>query len=197
MVVQHRDALQGEWGIVDVQDCVNGARYLVERGAVDGERLIIRGGSAGGFTTLCALAFYDVFKAGVSYYGVSDLKSLDQDSHKFESHYSDYLVASPPESEAIYRQRSPSEHSDKLKRPMIFFQGQDDKVVPPSQSERMVTALKARGVPVAYLAFEGEGHGFRKAANIQRALEAELYFFAQLFDLKLSEAIAPVPIDNL
>ena len=193
----YRDALQGEWGIVDVQDCVNGARYLVERGAVDGERLIIRGGSAGGFTTLCALAFYDVFKAGVSYYGVSDLKSLDQDSHKFESHYSDYLVASPPESEAIYRQRSPSEHSDKLKRPMIFFQGQDDKVVPPSQSERMVTALKARGVPVAYLAFEGEGHGFRKAVNIQRALEAELYFFGRLFDLKLPEAIAPVPIDNL
>ena len=193
----YRDALKGEWGIVDVQDCVNGARYLVERGAVDGERLIIRGGSAGGFTTLCALAFYDVFKAGVSYYGVSDLKSLDQDSHKFESHYSDYLIAPPPESEAIYRQRSPSEHSDKLKRPMIFFQGQDDKVVPPSQSERMVTALRTRGVPVAYLAFEGEGHGFRKAANIQRALEAELYFFAQLFDLKLSEAIAPVPIDNL
>lgn len=193
----YRDALQGQWGIVDVQDCVNGARYLVERGAVDGERLIIRGGSAGGFTTLCALAFYDVFKAGASYYGVSDLQSLDQESHKFESHYSQYLVAPPPESEAIYRQRSPSHHIDKLKRPMIFFQGQDDKVVPPPQSEHIVTALKARGVPVAYLAFEGEGHGFRKAANIQRALEAELYFYGRLFGLKLAEAIAPVHIDNL
>lgn len=193
----YRDALRGEWGVVDVQDCVNGARYLVERGTVDGERLIIRGGSAGGFTTLCALAFYDVFKAGASYYGVSDLKSLDQDSHKFESHYNDYLIAPPPESQAMYLQRSPSEHCDKLKRPMIFFQGQDDKVVPPSQSERMVTALRTRGVPVAYLAFEGEGHGFRKAANIQRALEAELYFYGRLFELKLAEAIAPVQIDNL
>lgn len=193
----YRDSLKGQWGVVDVQDCVNGARYLVERGAVDGERLIIRGGSAGGFTTLCALAFYDVFRAGASYYGVSDLQSLDQDSHKFESHYNDYLIAPPPESQAIYRQRSPSHHINKLKRPMIFFQGQDDKVVPPSQSELMVAALKARGVPVAYLAFEGEGHGFRKAANIQRALEAELYFFGRIFDLKLPEAIVPVQIDNL
>ncbi len=192
----YRDALKGQWGVVDVQDCVNGARYLVARGAVDGERLIIRGGSAGGFTTLCALAFYDVFKAGASYYGVSDLQSLDHDSHKFESHYNDYLIAPPPESQAIYRQRSPSHHIDKLKRPMIFFQGQDDKVVPPSQSELMVAALQTRGVPVAYLAFAGEGHGFRKAANIQRALEAELYFYGQIFDLKLPEAIVPIHIDN-
>ncbi len=193
----YRDALKGQWGIVDVEDCVNGARHLVERGAVDGERLIIRGGSAGGYTTLCALAFHDVFKAGASYYGVSDLKSLDQDSHKFESHYNDYLIAPPPESDIIYQQRSPSNHCDKLKRPMIFFQGLDDKVVPPPQSEQMVAALQTRGVPVAYLAFEGEGHGFRKAQNIQRSLEAELYFYGRIFGLTLPEEIEPVRIDNL
>jgi dipeptidyl aminopeptidase/acylaminoacyl peptidase len=193
----YRDALKGQWGIVDVEDCVNGARYLVERGLVDGERLIIRGGSAGGLTTLCALAFHNVFKAGASYYGVSDLKSLDQDSHKFESHYNDYLIAPPPESEEIYRQRSPSNHCDKLKRPMIFFQGMDDKVVPPSQSEQMVEALRARGVPVAYLAFEGEGHGFRKAHNIQRTLEAELYFYGRVFGMGLDDDLEPVQIDNL
>jgi dipeptidyl aminopeptidase/acylaminoacyl peptidase len=193
----YRDALQGQWGVVDVEDCVNGARYLTDRSLVDGGRLIIRGGSAGGYTTLCALAFHDQFKAGASYYGVSDLKALDQDSHKFESHYNDYLIAPPPQCEALYRLRSPCNHISKLKRPMIFFQGLDDKVVPPPQSETMVEALRARGVPVAYLAFEGEGHGFRKAHNIQRSLEAELYFYGQVFDLTLTDAIEPVPIDNL
>ncbi len=193
----YRDLLRGQWGIVDVQDCVAGARALVERGLADNDRLIIRGGSAGGLTTLCALTFHDVFKVGASYYGVSDLKGLDQDSHKFESHYNAYLVAPQPQAEALYQARSPINHTDKLKRPMIFFQGLDDKVVPPQQSEMMVDALRARGVPVAYMPLEGEGHGFRKGENIVRTLAAELYFYQRMFGLHDAAAPAPVHIDNL
>jgi dipeptidyl aminopeptidase/acylaminoacyl peptidase len=193
----YRDALKGKWGIVDVEDCVSGARYLAERGLADPNRLIIRGGSAGGFTTLSALMFHDVFKAGASYYGVSDLQSLDSDSHKFESRYNHYLIAPPPQCERIYRERSPVHHVDKLRRPMIFFQGLDDKVVPPSQSEVMVEALKARGIPVAYLAFEGEGHGFRQAQNIRRTLEAELFFYARVFGFALPGPVEDVLIHNL
>jgi len=193
----YQDALRGNWGIVDVEDCVSAARFLTKRGLADPRRLIIRGGSAGGFTTLCALAFHDVFQAGASYFGVSDLQGLDDDSHKFESHYNTYLIAPAPQAEALYLQRSPSHHSDRLNSPMIFFQGLDDKVVPPQQSEIMVTALKSRGVPVAYLAFEGEGHGFRRAENIQRSLEAELSFYAQIFGFDLADSVDPVTIDNL
>ncbi|WP_256078761.1 S9 family peptidase [Massilia sp. YIM B04103] len=193
----YRDALKGQWGIVDVEDCIAGARYLVERGLADGERLIIRGGSAGGLTTLCALTFHDVFKVGASYYGVSDLKGLDQDSHKFESHYNEYLIAPKAEADAVYAQRSPSHHTARLSRPMIFFQGLDDKVVPPQQSVAMVEALKQRGVPVAYVPLEGEGHGFRKAENIIRTLDAELYFYQRMFGLHDAAAPAPVHIDNL
>lgn len=193
----YRDLLKGQWGIVDVEDCVAGARALVERGLADSERLIIRGGSAGGLTTLCALTFHDTFKLGASYYGVSDLKGLDQDSHKFESHYNAYLIAPQPQAESLYQARSPINHTDKLARPMIFFQGLDDKVVPPQQSEQMVTALRARGVPVAYVPLEGEGHGFRKGENIVRTLEAELYFYQRLFGLHDASAPAPVTIDNL
>lgn len=193
----YRDALRGQWGIVDVEDCITGARYLVAQGLADGKRLIIRGGSAGGLTTLCALTFHDVFKAGASYYGVSDLKGLDLDSHKFESHYNDYLIASQPEAEALYQARSPIHHTDKLSRPMIFFQGLDDKVVPPQQSQLMVDALKASGVPVAYVPLEGEGHGFRKAENIIRTLDAELYFYQRVFRLATPGGEAPVQIDNL
>ena len=193
----YRDLLRGQWGIVDVEDCVAGARALVERGLADNDRLIIRGGSAGGLTTLCALTFHDVFKVGASYYGVSDLKGLDQDSHKFESHYNAYLIAPQPQAEALYQARSPINHTDKLKRPMIFFQGLDDKVVPPQQSEMMVDALRARGVPVAYVPLEGEGHGFRKGENIVRTLAAELYFYQRMFGLHDAAAPAPVHIDNL
>ncbi len=193
----YRDALKGQWGIVDVEDCIAGAQALVQRGLVDGERLIIRGGSAGGLTTLCALTFHDVFKFGASYYGVADLNGLDQDSHKFESHYNEYLIAPQPQAKALYQQRSPSNHTDKLARPMIFFQGLDDKVVPPQQSEAMVDALMQRGVPVAYLPLEGEGHGFRKAENIVRTLEAELYFYQRMFGLHDASAPAPVQIHNL
>lgn len=193
----YRDALKGQWGVIDVDDCVAGARYLAKLGAVDPDKLVIRGGSAGGLTTLCALTFHDVFKAGASYYGVSDLKGLDADSHKFESHYNEYLIAPQPQAQALYLQRSPINHAAKLKRPMIFFQGLDDKVVPPQQSEVMVEALRASGVPVAYMTLEGEGHGFRKADSIVRTLEAELYFYLRIFGMTAPGAAAPVVIENL
>ncbi|MFC5510650.1 S9 family peptidase [Massilia jejuensis] len=193
----YRDLLEGQWGVIDVEDCVAGARYLAEQGLVDPERLLIRGGSAGGLTTLCALTFHDVFKAGASYYGVSDLAGLDADSHKFESHYNEYLIAPKAQAQAVYRERSPIHHTDALKRPMIFFQGLDDKVVPPQQSETMVDALRARGVPVAYLALEGEGHGFRKAESVVRTLEAELAFYLRVFGIALPEGLPPLEIENL
>ena len=193
----YRDALKGQWGIIDVDDCVAGARYLATRGLVDLERLVIRGGSAGGLTTLCALTFHDLFKAGASYYGVSDLAGLDADSHKFESHYNEYLIAPKPQALQLYQERSPINHTARLTRPIIFFQGLDDKVVPPQQSEVMVDALKKSGVPVAYMTLEGEGHGFRKADSIVRTLEAELYFYLRIFGMTEPGAVAPVAIDNL
>jgi dipeptidyl aminopeptidase/acylaminoacyl peptidase len=193
----YRDLLKEQWGVVDVEDCVAGAKYLADQGLVDRERLLIRGGSAGGLTTLCALAFYDVFKAGASYYGVSDLKGLDADSHKFESHYNEYLIAPKARADAVYAERSPINHTEKLRRPMIFFQGLDDKVVPPPQSEVMVEALRSGGVPVAYLTLEGEGHGFRKADSIVRTLEAELYFYLRTFGIQLPSGLPSVDIENL
>lgn len=192
----YRDALKGQWGVVDVDDCVAGAQYLVSQGLVDPDRLVIRGGSAGGYTVLSALAFHDVFKAGASYYGVSDLAGLDADSHKFESHYTDYLIAPQPQAQAIYLARSPIHHADKLKSPMIFFQGLDDKVVPPPQSEVMVDALRKAGVPVAYMTLEGEGHGFRKADSIVRTLEAELYFYLTVFGVTPPAGLPAVDIEN-
>jgi dipeptidyl aminopeptidase/acylaminoacyl peptidase len=193
----YRDLLRRQWGVVDVEDCVAGARCLARQGLADPERLIIRGSSAGGLTTLCALTFHDVFKLGASYYGVSDLKGLDQDSHKFESHYNEYLIAPAAEADAVYRQRSPIHHTDKLACPMIFFQGLDDMVVPPQQSVAMVEALKRRGIPVAYVELEGEGHGFRKAESVIRTLEAELYFYQRMFGLHDADQAAPVDIHNL
>ena len=184
--------LKGQWGVVDVDDCVAGARHLAAQGRVDGERMAIRGGSAGGFTTLCALAFHRVFKAGASYYGVSDLKGLDADTHKFESRYTAWLVAAEPERDHVYAERSPALHAERIACPVIFFQGLDDKVVLPAQSEVMVEALKARGIPVAYLAFEGEGHGFRRKETIARTLEAEAWFYAREFGFELADAVAPV-----
>jgi len=193
----YRDLLREQWGVVDVEDCVAGARYLAGEKLVDRERLVIRGGSAGGLTTLCALAFFDVFKAGASYYGVSDLKGLDADSHKFESHYNEYLIAPKDRADAVYAARSPINHTDKLARPMIFFQGLDDKVVPPPQSEVMVDALRARAVPVAYLTLEGEGHGFRKADSIVRTLEAELVFYLRVFGIQVPDELPAIEIENL
>lgn len=193
----YRDRLQGEWGIADVEDCINGAKYLVERGDVDGDRLTIDGGSAGGYTTLCALTFHRIFKAGASRYGVSDLTALATDTHKFESRYLDSLVGLYPAEAERYRDRSPIHHVDRLACPVIFFQGLEDKVVPPNQTEAMVEALRAKGLPVAYLAFPGEQHGFRQAQNIKRALEGELSFYAQIFGFALADPIEPVAIDNL
>jgi dipeptidyl aminopeptidase/acylaminoacyl peptidase len=189
--------LEGQWGIVDVDDCVNGARCLVERGEVDGERLAIAGGSAGGYTTLCALTFRDVFRAGASHFGVSDLEALENETHKFESRYSDRLVGPYPERADLYRERSPINHTDRLSCPVIFFQGLEDKIVLPNQAERMVEALRAKGVPVAYLAFEGEQHGFRRAETISRTLDAELYFYSRICGFELAEPVEPVPIENL
>jgi len=193
----YRKRLEGQWGVVDVDDCVNGARYLVGRGDVDGERLAIAGGSAGGYTTLCALTFRDVFKAGASHFGVSDLEGLARETHKFESRYLDGLIGPYPERAGLYRQRSPINFIDRLSRPVIFFQGLEDKVVPPNQAEQVVEALRAKGVPVAYLAFEGEQHGFRRAENIRRALDAELYFYSRIFGFELAEPVEPVSVDNL
>ena len=190
----YRERLNNNWGIVDVDDCVNAAKYLVKQGKVDGEKLAIAGGSAGGYTTLAALTFQDTFKAGASYYGVSDLEALATDTHKFESRYLDGLIGKYPEEKEIYKQRSPIYYTDKLNCPIIFFQGLEDKIVPPNQAEKMVEAIKAKGLPVAYVAYEGEQHGFRKAENIKRTLDAEYYFYAQIFKFTLAEPIEPVEI---
>ncbi|HWP45600.1 MAG TPA: S9 family peptidase [Candidatus Limnocylindrales bacterium] len=193
----YRQRLNGQWGIVDVDDCVNGARYLVERGEVDGNRLAIDGGSAGGYTTLCALTFRNLFKAGASYYGVSDLEALAKETHKFEAHYLDSLIGPYPEQRNLYRERSPIHFTDRLSCPIIFFQGLEDKVVPPNQTERMFEAIRTKGLPVAYLPFPGEQHGFRRGENIKRALEAELYFYSKIFGFTLADPIEPVLIENL
>ena len=193
----YRERLKDKWGIVDVEDCVNGARYLVETGDADGNRLMITGGSAGGYTTLCAPTFRDVFHAGASHYGVSDAEALEKDTHKFESRYSNGLIGPYPERKDLYYERSPINFTDRLSCPVIFFQGLEDKVVPPNQAERMVDALREKGIPVAYLPFEGEQHGFRQAKNIKRALDAELYFYSRVFGLELADPLQPVEIENL
>ncbi|MEQ8840169.1 MAG: prolyl oligopeptidase family serine peptidase [Acidimicrobiales bacterium] len=176
----YRQALDGQWGVSDVEDCVAAASFLADRGDVDPDRLMIRGGSAGGFTVLSALAFHDVFAVGASRYGVADLEALATDTHKFESRYLDSLVGPYPDAKAIYHQRSPIHHVDRLRAPMIVLQGDDDAIVPPNQSEMIVDALEANGVEVEYRLFEGEQHGFRKAENIVTALEAELAFFGRI-----------------
>jgi dipeptidyl aminopeptidase/acylaminoacyl peptidase len=193
----YRQRLNGQWGIVDTEDCVNGAKYAVEKFGIDPQRLIIRGGSAGGYTTLCALVFHDTFQAGASYYGVSDLAALAQETHKFESRYLDRLIGPYPERQDLYVGRSPIHHSEGLDCPIIFFQGLEDKVVPPSQAEKMVSILKEKKLPVAYIAFEKEQHGFRMAQNIKRALDAELYFYSRIFGFEPADEIEPVEIDNL
>lgn len=193
----YQERLNGQWGLVDVDDCVNGARYLVEKGSVDGSRLAIRGGSAGGYTTLSALTFRDVFKAGASYYGISDLEAMTRDTHKFESRYLDSLIGPYPAERDQYLKRSPIHATDRLSCPLILFQGLEDKVVPPNQAEMMVDALRVKGLPVAYVPFEGEQHGFRRSENIRRSVEAELYFYAQVFGFTPANALEPVVIDNL
>jgi dipeptidyl aminopeptidase/acylaminoacyl peptidase len=193
---EYREKLKGRWGIVDVDDAAAAARYLVERGLVDGERLAIRGGSAGGFTTLAALALTDVFKAGASHFGVGDLEALARDTHKFESRYLDGLIGPYPERADLYRERSPITHADSLNCPVIFLQGLEDKVVPPNQAEAMVELLRTKGIPVAYMPFEGEQHGFRMSENIIRALEAELLFYGKVFGFSVADVIEPFEIYN-
>jgi dipeptidyl aminopeptidase/acylaminoacyl peptidase len=184
---EYRDRLHLTWGIVDVDDCINGAKYLAGQNLVDARRSAITGGSAGGYTTLAALTFRDYFAGGASHYGVSDAAALAKDTHKFESRYLDWLIGPYPAEAARYRERSPADHAERLKRPVIFFQGDEDKIVPPNQTEKMVDALRRNKVPVGYLLFAGEQHGFRQAANIQRALDAELYFYSfQVFGTRLS-----------
>lgn len=185
-----RQRLYGGWGLVEVADCIAAARALAERGEVDGERLAIRGGSAGGFSALSALAFHDVFATGCSRYGVADLEALLADTHKFESRYLQRLVAPWPEGREIYRARSPLHHVEGIRVPVLFFQGLDDRVVPPSQTEALVEALAARGTPHAYVAFPGEGHGFRRAENLATSLEAEHWFYGRIFGF---ETGAPPP----
>jgi dipeptidyl aminopeptidase/acylaminoacyl peptidase len=195
----YRDQLRGAWGVVDLDDCEAAARWLAAEGRVDPRRLCIRGGSAGGYTTLAALAFRDTFAAGASHYGIADLEALATDTHKFESRYLDTLVGPYPEARDVYVARSPIHHLDGFDRPLAVFQGLEDKIVPPNQAEMIVDALRRRGVPVAYVAFEGEQHGFRQAPNIRRALDGELSFYAQIFgfDLPPGEGIDPVPVENL
>ncbi len=190
--------LDDKWGIYDVDDCIAAAQFLAARGDIDEERMAIRGGSAGGYTTLCALVFHDgVFGAGASYFGVGDMEGLALYTHKFESRYADRLVAPYPERADIYRERSPIHFMDRITRPLIVLQGEDDKVVPRAQADDLVASLRERQVPHSYLLFAGEGHGFRQAANIQRSLESELSFYAQVFGFELADAIDPVPVDYL
>ncbi len=192
----YRQRLNGNWGVVDVDDCCNGALFLARQKLVDPQRLAIRGGSAGGYTTLCALTFRKVFKAGASHFGIGDLTTFVYDTHKFESRYLDNLVGPYPERKDLYYERSAINFVDQISCPMILFQGLEDKVVPPIQSETMFAAVKAKGLPVSYIAFEGEQHGFRQAKNIQRALDAELYFYGKMFGFELAEAVEPVQIEN-
>ena len=187
----YRERLNGQWGVVDVEDCVAGARHLASEGKVDINRIAIRGGSAGGYTTLAAVTFADVFRAGASHYGIGDLAALARDTHKFESRYVQRLV-----DEADFDARSPLRHAARARCPMIFFQGSDDRIVPPNQAESMFAALKANGIPVAYLLFDGEGHGFRRAENAVRAIEAEYLFFARIFGFEPAEDLGDIPVEN-
>jgi dipeptidyl aminopeptidase/acylaminoacyl peptidase len=193
----YRERLKDKWGIVDVDDCANGARYLVEQGLADGKRLMITGGSAGGYTTLCALTFRQTFNAGASHYGVSDAEALAKETHKFESRYLDGLMGPYPEMKELYYERSPINFTDRLSCPVIFFQGLEDKVVPPNQAQMMVDALRAKGIPVAYIPFDGEQHGFRQAKNIKRALDGELFFYSRVLGFEIAEGVEPVEIENL
>ncbi len=193
----YRDLLNGQWGVADVEDCVAGAQWLAAQGRVDGRRLLIRGGSAGGYTTLMALVSTEVFAAGGSYFGVSDAEALALETHKFESRYLDWLIGPYPERRDLYLERSPLTHVETLSSPAIFFQGLDDKVVLPNQAEMMVEALRKKGIPVAYVAYEGEGHGFRRAENIIHSQQAELYFYAQVLGVTPADELPEIEIENL
>jgi dipeptidyl aminopeptidase/acylaminoacyl peptidase len=194
---EYRNKLRGTWGVVDTEDCVNAALHLAAQGEADGERLAIRGGSAGGYAVLCALTFHDAFATGASYFGVADAETMTGDTHKFESRYLDLLLGPYPEQADVYRERSPINHVDQLRVPVILFQGLEDKIVPPNQAETMVAALERNGIPHAYLAFEGEQHGFRKAETSIRCLESELYFYGRIMGFAPAGDPEPVEIAGL
>jgi dipeptidyl aminopeptidase/acylaminoacyl peptidase len=192
-----RERLYGRWGVVDVEDVVAAARFLVERGQADPDRVVIRGGSAGGWTALCGLTFTEAFSTGASYFGVSDLEPFAAQTHKFELRYIDLLVGPLPEAADLWAERSPVRHADRMRRPLLILQGDEDEVVPPSQAEVIVEALEARGLPYAYLLFEGEQHGFRRAEHIARALEAELTFYGKILGFEPADHLPPLDIRNL
>jgi dipeptidyl aminopeptidase/acylaminoacyl peptidase len=194
---EYRKRLEGEWGVVDLDDCVNGARWLTERGRVDGERLAIRGGSASGYTTLCAITFSDAFRAGTSYFGIGDLETFVKQTHKFESRYLDRLIGPYPERRDLYHDRSPLNFPERISCPVLILQGAEDRVVPPAQAEQIVDALWERHLPHAYLLFPGEDHGFRSADNIVRSFEAELSFYGQVFGFEPADAIEPIRVEFL
>jgi dipeptidyl aminopeptidase/acylaminoacyl peptidase len=185
--------LEGKWGLLDVEDCISAAKELVNKGLADPSKLLIRGGSAGGYTVLAALAFHNVFAAGTSYYGVSDLELLYEDTHKFEAKYTDILVAPYPEEVKVIRQRSPIHYADEITAPVLLLQGEDDKVVPPNQARAIYRALKDNNIPVGMILFEGEGHGFKRAESNKRSLDAELYFYSQVLGIELPEEIEEPP----
>lgn len=193
----YRRSLHGQWGIRDVEDCMHAARHLISNGQADAQRIIISGSSAGGFTVLCALAFHELFKAGAVYYGISELASAMTDTHKFEAHYGDSLLGPWPAARELYRARSPLYAADHINCPVIFFQGLKDRVVPPDQTQRMVQALRAKKLPVAYVTFPAEGHGFRSSESLQHALEAELAFYAQIFGFTPADTLPALSIENL
>ncbi len=194
---KYKDRLIGNWGIIDVEDCIAAAQYLVKQNLADKDSLLIRGGSAGGYTTLCALTFFDDFKAGTSRYGISDLESLATDSHKFEARYLDVCVGEYPKEKQTYIDRSPIHFTDKLSCPILILQGEEDKVVPPNQAEMMVDALKEKGLPFAYQLYKGEAHGFRKEETIIHSLNAELSFYRQVLNIESDEAIDKLVVENL
>jgi dipeptidyl aminopeptidase/acylaminoacyl peptidase len=194
---QYRKRLEGQWGVVDLDDCVNGARWLAEQGLVDGAQLAIRGGSASGYTTLCAMVFSDAFKAGTSYFGIGDLETFRAETHKFESRYDQRLIGPWPESKQLYHDRSPINFVDQIACPVLILQGAEDRVVPPSQAEEIVDALWEKHLPHAYLLFPGEDHGFRAAENIIRSFEAELSFYGQIFGFTPADRFEPVKVEFL
>ena len=193
----YRERLNGKWGIRDVEDCCDAALYAVKNNLANPKQLLIKGGSAGGYSVLCALTFHDVFSAGASYYGIGELETLAKDTHKFESRYLDKLVGIYPDDKQIYLDRSPIHHVDQLNCPVIFFQGEDDHVVPKQQAEKMVSAITSKGLPVSYLLFEGEGHGFRKAETIEDTINAEYSFYSKIFKFTINEDLKPIEIRNL
>lgn len=193
----YRDRLKGRWGVVDVQDCIAGAVAMGSERLADPQRLAIRGGSAGGYTTLAALTATDVFAAGISQYGIADLEAMATDTHKFEARYLDSLVGPYPEDRALYIERSPIHRLDQLSAPILLLQGTDDRVVPPNQAEMLAEAARQKRLPVALIMFDGEGHGFRRSETIKAATEAQIYFLGRILGFEPADRVPPVPIDNL